>query len=64
MYEHYTHEAIRVVMIAQEEARRLGHNSIGTEMLLIALIAESSGVAAKALKSAGLSTAKMRVEVE
>jgi mRNA-degrading endonuclease toxin of MazEF toxin-antitoxin module len=64
MYEHYTHEAIKVIMLAQEEVRRLGHNSIGTEMLLIALISEHSGVAAKALKSAGLSTAQVRVEVE
>jgi mRNA-degrading endonuclease toxin of MazEF toxin-antitoxin module len=64
MYEHYTHEAIKVIMLTQEETRRLGHNSIGTEMLLIALIAEHSGVAAKALKSAGLSTDKVRIEVE
>ncbi len=64
MFEHFTDQAIRVVMLAQEEARRLGHNSVGTESLLIGLIAEQSGVAAKALKSAGLNTAKLRIEVE
>ena len=64
MYERYTETAIKVIMLAQEEARRLGHNYIGTEQILLALIGEGTGVAAKALKSMGVSYKAARIEVE
>jgi len=52
MFDKFTEGAIKVIMLAQEEARRLGHNSIGTELILVALVLEHRGLAAKALKSA------------
>jgi mRNA-degrading endonuclease toxin of MazEF toxin-antitoxin module len=64
MYDRFTEGAIKVVMLAQQEARRLGHESVGTEMLLVALIVEHNGLAAKALKGAGLKRDQIRVEVE
>ena len=51
-------------MLAQEEARRLGHNFVGTEQLLLGLIGESTGIAAKVLKSMGVNLKDARVEVE
>ena len=51
MFERFTEKAIRVIMLAQEESRRLGHNFVGTEQLLLGLIAEGTGIAAKTLKS-------------
>ena len=54
MFERFTEKAIRVIMLAQEEARRLGHNFVGTEQVLLGLIGEGSGVAAKTLKSMGV----------
>ena len=54
MFERFTEKAIKVVMLAQEEARRLGHNFVGTEQLLLGLIGESTGIAAKVLKSMGV----------
>ena len=48
MFERFTEKAIKVVMLAQEEARRLGHNFVGTEQILLGLIGESTGIAAKA----------------
>lgn len=53
-FERFTEKAIKVVMLAQEEARRLGHNFVGTEQLLLGLIGESTGIAAKVLKSMGV----------
>lgn len=50
MFERFTEKAIKVVMLAQEEARRLGHNFVGTEQILLGLIGESTGIAAKVLK--------------
>lgn len=47
MFERFTEKAIKVVMLAQEEARRLGHNFVGTEQILLGLIGESTGIAAK-----------------
>ena len=47
MFERFTEKAIRVIMLAQEESRRLGHNFVGTEQLLLGLIAEGTGIAAK-----------------
>jgi len=51
-------------MLAQEEARRLGHNFVGTEQILLGLIGESTGIAAKVLKSMGVNLKDARVEVE
>ena len=53
MFERFTEKAIKVIMLAQEEARRLGHNFVGTEQILLGLIGEGTGVAAKVLKSMG-----------
>ena len=64
MFERFTEKAIKVVMLAQEEARRLGHNFVGTEQILLGLIGESTGIAAKVLKSMGVSRKDARVEVE
>lgn len=64
MFERFTEKAIKVVMLAQEEARRLGHNFVGTEQILLGLIGESTGIAAKVLKSVGLSLKDARIEVE
>lgn len=64
MFERFTEKAIKVIMLAQEEARRLGHNFVGTEQILLGLIGEGTGVAAKALKSLGVSLRDARVEVE
>ena len=55
MFERFTERARRVVVLAQEEARRLDHNWIGTEHLLLGLIREGDGVAAKVLESLGIS---------
>jgi ATP-dependent Clp protease ATP-binding subunit ClpC len=44
MFERFTEKAIKVVMLAQEEARRLGHNFVGTEQILLGLIGESTGM--------------------
>ncbi|MFM6276910.1 MAG: Clp protease N-terminal domain-containing protein, partial [Dolichospermum sp.] len=49
MFERFTEKAIKVIMLAQEEARRLGHNFVGTEQILLGLIGEGTGVAAKVL---------------
>ena len=54
MFERFTEKAIKVIMLAQEEARRLGHNFVGTEQILLGLIGEGTGVAAKVLKSVSL----------
>jgi len=51
-------------MLAQEEARRLGHNFVGTEQILLGLIGEGTGIAAKVLKSMGINLKDARVEVE
>ena len=51
-------------MLAQEEARRLGHNFVGTEQILLGLIGEGTGVAAKVLKSMGVNLKDARIEVE
>jgi ATP-dependent Clp protease ATP-binding subunit ClpC len=64
MFERFTEKAIKVVMLAQEEARRLGHNFVGTEQILLGLIGESTGIAAKVLKTCGISLKDARVEVE
>jgi hypothetical protein len=64
MFERYTDRARRVVVLAQEEARMLNHNYIGTEHILLGLIHEGEGVAAKALESLGISLDAVRQQVE
>ncbi len=64
MFERFTEKAIKVIMLAQEEARRLGHNFVGTEQVLLGLIGEGTGIAAKTLKSMGVTLKDARVEVE
>ncbi len=60
MFERFTDRARRVVVLAQEEARMLNHNYIGTEHILLGLIHEGAGVAAKALESLGISLEAVR----
>src|SRR6266851_2988220 len=64
MFERFTDRARRVVVLAQEEARTLNHNYIGTEHVLLGLIHEGEGVAAKALESLGISLEAVRQQVE
>jgi ATP-dependent Clp protease ATP-binding subunit ClpC len=64
MFERFTDRARRVVVLAQDEARRLDHNYIGTEHILLGLIHEGEGVAAKALESLGISLDAVRQQVE
>ena len=63
MFERFTDRARRVVVLAQEEARMLNHNYIGTEHILLGLIHEGEGVAAKALESMGISQDGVRAQV-
>ena len=63
MFERFTDRARRVVVLAQEEARLLDHDYIGTEHLLLGLIQEREGVAAKALEQLGISLDAVRAEV-
>src|SRR5438128_7915652 len=64
MFERFTDRARRVVVLAQEEARMLSHNYIGTEHILLGLIHEGDGIAAKALESLGVSLEAVRAQVE
>ncbi|WP_257161810.1 ATP-dependent Clp protease ATP-binding subunit [Corynebacterium cystitidis] len=64
MFERFTDRARRVIVLAQEEARMLNHNYIGTEHILLGLIHEGEGVAAKALESMGINLEDVRREVE
>jgi Clp amino terminal domain, pathogenicity island component/UvrB/uvrC motif len=64
MFERFTDRARRVIVLAQEEARMLNHNYIGTEHILLGLTREGEGVAAKALESLGISLDAVRQQVE
>jgi ATP-dependent Clp protease ATP-binding subunit ClpC len=64
MFERFTDRARRVVVLAQDEARRLNHDHIGTEHLLLGLIHEGKGTAARVLEALGISLAAVRQEVE
>ena len=64
MFERFTDRARRVIFLAQEEARMLNHDYIGTEHILLGLIHEGEGVAAKALESLGISLDAVRQQVE
>ena len=64
MFEQFSEKSIKVIMLAQEEARRLGHNFVDTEQILLGLLGEGTGIAAKTLQSAGVYLKDARVEVE
>jgi ATP-dependent Clp protease ATP-binding subunit ClpC len=64
MFERFTDRSRRVVVLAQEEARMLSHSYIGTEHILLGLVHEGEGVAAKALESLGISLERVRQQVE
>ena len=64
MFEHFTDKAIKATMLAQEEARRSGHNLVGTEHVLLGLIAEGTSAAAKVLKELGITVTSTRSVVE
>jgi uncharacterized caspase-like protein len=63
-FEKFTEKGIKTMMLAQEESRRLGHNFVGPEQILLGLIREGTGVAAKTLKLHGVNIQNVRVEVE
>ncbi|WP_090087358.1 ATP-dependent Clp protease ATP-binding subunit [Lentibacillus persicus] len=64
MFGRFTERAQKVLALSQEEAVRLGHNNIGTEHVLLGLVREGNGIAAKALESLGLEVSKIQQEVE
>ncbi|OCR02105.1 ATP-dependent Clp protease ATP-binding subunit ClpC [Oscillatoriales cyanobacterium USR001] len=64
MFESFTEQAVKVIMLAQEEARRLGHNFVGTEQILLGLIGEGTGIAAKVLTDMGLNIKDVRTEIQ
>lgn len=64
MFEHFTNTAIAVIMKAQEEARRLRHNFVGTEQLLLGILREGSSISARVLKDLGVNLDDARAEVE
>jgi ATP-dependent Clp protease ATP-binding subunit ClpC len=64
MFEHFLDVAIKAVMIAQEEARRTGHNLVGTEQLLLGIIAEGTGIATQALREQGVTLKRARAIVD
>ncbi|MGB3402807.1 MAG: ATP-dependent Clp protease ATP-binding subunit [Microcoleaceae cyanobacterium] len=64
MFEYFSDKAIKVVMLSQEEARRLGHNFVGTEQLLLGILGEGTSVAAKLLSEKGITLEDARQEVE
>lgn len=64
MFEHFTNTAIAVIMKAQEEARGLGHNFVGTEQLLLGILKEGSSIAAKVLTEYDITLEKTRAEIE
>jgi hypothetical protein len=64
MFQRFTDRARQVVVLAQEEARRLDHNYVGTEHILLGLISEGGGVAARALESLGIGLDAVRQQVE
>ena len=64
MFKRYTEKSIRVIMLAQEESRRLGHKFVGAEQLLLGTIGEGEGIGAKVLHSMGVNLKNARIEVE
>jgi DNA-binding XRE family transcriptional regulator/Uma2 family endonuclease len=63
-FSRFTPKAVKVIKLAQKEARRLGHNFVGTEQILIGLIEEGTGIAAQVLKAAGVNLRAARIEVK
>lgn len=64
MFERFTERALQVIMMSQEESRRLGHNFVGTEQILLGLLGEGCGVAINAVREYGITIRKVRMEVE
>lgn len=64
MFERFTEKAIKVIMLAQEEAHRLGHNFVGAEFIFLGLIGEATGIVAKLLRQQGITLKNARIEVE
>jgi ATP-dependent Clp protease ATP-binding subunit ClpC len=64
MFEWFTEKSFKVMILSQTESRRLGHNFVGTEQILIGLIGEETGIAAKVLKSMGVTLEDAKIEVE
>jgi len=64
MFEKFTEGAIKVIMLSQEEARRMGHNFVGTEQLLLGVIGQRHGIGARALKQLKVTLKKARKEIE
>src|SRR4028119_631198 len=64
MFERLTDKAVKVIIVAQEETRRLGHTLVGTEQILLGLIGEGTSVASKILVERGANLQKARKEVE
>jgi len=64
MFENFTEKAIKVIMLAQEESRRVGHNFVGTEQLFLGLIGQSNGIAGRVLKNLGVSLKETRQKIE
>ena len=64
MFEKFTEGAIKVIMLSQEEARRMGHNFVGTEQLFLGVVGQRQGLGAKALRSLSVTLKKARKEVE
>ena len=64
MFERFTEGAIKVIMVGQEEARRMGHNFVGTEQLLLGVIGQKFGLGARALRYCGVNLRRARKEVQ
>jgi len=64
LFDRFSQEAIKAIILAQEESRRLGHNFVGTEQILLGLIGATGGSASKALKAKGFNLIETRREVE
>ena len=64
MFERFTERALQVIMMSQEESRRLGHNFVGTEQILLGLLGEGDSVASNAVREYGITIRKVRMEVE
>ena len=64
MFEKFTEGAIKVIMVAQEEARRMGHNFVGTDQLLLGVIGQRHGIGAKSLKDINVTLKATRREIQ
>ena len=64
MYENFTANSVKIILLAQEESRRMGHNFVCPAQILLATIGEETGIAAKVLKSMGVNLKDARIEVE